>query len=187
MGIETTTAILGAQVVAGGAEAAMGFAGGAAGGDLNAARADRRRFETEARFARTAAIQTEAGRRQELGRALGTITAFRAARGLDVGSPGSMAIRRGVQADAEIDIAIERLNMQRRAQGLDEMGRLAEQEGVNERKRSRIAGITSGIGSLLDTASFASGGFGGGGGGYGGTGGGKLIRSSKTGMLGGGV
>ena len=123
-----------------------------------AAKAAQKQHQMREEAQRTAALQDEAARREELMSRLSTIDAIRAGRGLSGTSPTALVIRDDVTDDAMRDMGISRLNTLNGAESSRQAG---IQEGRNARAALNI-GYTRAAGSLLDFGAGAIGMAGGG-------------------------
>lgn len=85
---------------------------------------------------RTAAMQSEAHRREELNDSLGTIHAIRAGRGVAFGSPTGMALLTSEIEGEQSNIITERANYLTSADGF----RLAAEEAGRRRRSSLLSG-----------------------------------------------
>lgn len=98
---------------------------------------------------RTAAMQDEARRRDELTSNLETIQAIRAGRGVGAGSPGGMAILDSITSDAERDIGISKSNYATKADLTRRAGEMAQGRG----RMSLLAGYL-GAGATVGNAAY---------------------------------
>lgn len=90
---------------------------------------------------RTAALQDEANRREELNSSIGTVLAFRAGRGVGLSSPTGNAILTDLTDEAEGNISVSRANILTKA----DQSRMASDM---LRRKSRMAMLSGGIGAV---------------------------------------
>jgi hypothetical protein len=95
---------------------------------------------------RTAALQEEAARREELQANLSTFDAFRAGRGLGSTSPTALTLRDDITGDAMDEMRVRRINMLNGAESARQGAIMAERRGQSE----LTAGYLGAAGSALN-------------------------------------
>jgi hypothetical protein len=121
-----------------------------AGGErAAAAEFEAQQYQQQAEAAKTAAVQEEAKRRNDLTSNLETIAAIRAGRGVGPGSPTEMAIYNNITSNAEDDIAAAKANYAAKA----DLAQRASFLSARRSSTSLLAG-TLGAASTIFTGAY---------------------------------